>query len=221
LILINVTQTLNWLRQYFGPGDTYIDVGANIGHLAIEAALIVGPTGRVTAFEASPRIAYFLRENILLNKIPNIRVVQAAVGPTNGWVSFSDERSDELNSVIEHGEIEGPLITLDTLLDSTSATLIKIDVEGFEKYVLTGAKSLLAKTSFIYFEAWDRHFRKYEYGFSDIYDLLSDLNFEIITLPPSLKKLSRATAIPNCVNLLAFRDFSTLSNRTGWDLNDV
>lgn len=209
------------IKAILRPGDTYIDVGANIGHLTIEAALIVGPTGSVTAFEAHPRTAGFLRDNILLNNIPNVRVAQAAVGATNGWVSFTDERSDDLNTVVEHGKIEVPLITLDTLLADTSPTLIKIDVEGFEKHVLLGAKSILERTSFVYFEAWDRHFLKYGYNFSDIFDFLTNLNFEIVTLSPFVKKISRETSIPNCVNLLAYRDSSALYNRTGWDLHDL
>src|SRR5438094_79318 len=78
------------LKSILRSQDTYVDVGANIGHLAIEASLLVGRSGKVFAFEAHPRTAYFLHSNIWLNKLSNIRVVQAAVGEHFGWVGFSD-----------------------------------------------------------------------------------------------------------------------------------
>ncbi|MDW8320126.1 MAG: FkbM family methyltransferase, partial [Armatimonadota bacterium] len=61
------------LRQLLRPGDVYIDVGANIGHLALEAAQCVGEAGQVYAFEAHPTIAQYLRENVQLNRFSNVR----------------------------------------------------------------------------------------------------------------------------------------------------
>ena len=110
------------LKAILKPGDTYVDVGANIGHLAIEAALIVGKTGSITAFEAHPNTAEFLRQNILLNKLYNVRVAQVAVGEYFGWVGFTNQRSDDQNSVNESGEIVVPLVTLDVLLSDQSPT---------------------------------------------------------------------------------------------------
>lgn len=206
------------LKAILRPGDIYVDVGANIGHLAIEAAIIVGNSGKVTAFEAHPCTAEFLRQNILLNKLSNVRVAQTAVGDRLGWVNFSNQRSDDQNSVTDNGEIEIPVVNLDSFLTEESPTLLKIDVEGFEKYVLFGAKNLLKKTAFVYFEAWANHFDKYGYHFSDIFDLLSEKEFKIATFKSSstLKKITRNTAIPNCINLLAYRDESVIVERTGW-----
>jgi len=208
------------LKAILKPGDTYVDVGANIGHLAIEAALIVGKTGSITAFEAHPNTAEFLRQNILLNKLYNVRVAQVAVGEYFGWVGFTNQRSDDQNSVNESGEIVVPLVTLDVLLSDQSPTLLKIDVEGFEKYVLLGADSLLERTAFVYFEAWDEHFKKYGYSFSDIFDFLSKKGFCIVSFSSSqtITKISRDTTIQDCVNLLAYKEICMLTQRTGWRL---
>lgn len=211
------------LKAILRPGDVYIDVGANIGHLAIEAALIVGKTGSVTAFEAHPRTADFLRQNIQLNQLQNIRVAQVAVGANCGWVGFTDSRSDDQNRVTDSdtGKIVVPLISLDALLPSESPTFLKIDVEGFEKFVLLGASNLLERTQFVYFEAWDEHFRKNGYHFSDIFDLLAKKNFEIIRFVGStnaIARVSRKEPIQACVNLLAYRNEAALEERTGWRL---
>lgn len=205
------------LRAILRPGDIYVDVGANIGHLAIEAALIVGDLGRVTAFEAHPRTADFLRQNILLNQLNNARVAQVAVGASFGWVGFTDNRSDDQNMVVNNGPIVVPLVTLDSLLEDESPTLLKIDVEGFELFALLGATALLERTKFIYFEAWDDHFKRNGYTFSDVFDLLSSRKFEIASFNgKSITKVLRDTPMTNCVNLLAYKDQYALEERTGW-----
>lgn len=207
------------LKAVLRPGDVYIDVGANIGHLAFEASLIVGESGRVFAFEGHPRTANFLHQNIQLNQLTNIRVMQAVVGEDFGWVGFSDNRSDDQNMVTDSGNITVPLITLDAMLVKESPTLLKIDVEGFEKFVLLGADALIDKTQFIYFEAWDEHFKHNGYPFTDIFDLLTKKKFEIIGFFGSsnlITKISRDAIFPTCVNLLAYRDKNALEERTGW-----
>ena len=213
------------LRAILRPGDACVDVGANIGHLAIEGALIVGDTGRVTAIEAHPRTAHFLRENVELNGLQNVRVAQVAVGANCGWIGFTDMRDDDLNSVREStgagATITVPLVTLDTLLADERPALLKIDVEGFEKFVLMGASGLLERTRCVYFEAWDQHFAKHGYLFSEVHDLLAGHGFEIIQFTDGTRhivKVERDDAIPVCLNLLAFRDRAELASRTGWTL---
>lgn len=204
------------LKSILRPGDVYVDVGANIGHLAIEASLIVGKLGRVFAFEAHPRTAHFLRQNIRLNKLSNIQVAQVAVGSYFGWVSFSDNRSDDQNMVTELGSIVVPLVTLDALLSDESPTLLKIDVEGFEKFVLMGAENLLERTQFIYFEAWDDHFEKNNYDFSEIFIFLQRKGFEIIGFigaSKSVTKITKEDRFLNCVNLLAYRNEALFKDR--------
>lgn len=210
----------NVLKEILRSGDVYVDVGANIGHLAIEAALIVGNMGSVIAFEAHPRTAEFLRQNILLNKLHNVRAAQAAVGDKFGWVGFTDQRCDDQNSVNDDGNIVVPSVTLDALLPDKCPTLLKIDVEGFEKYVILGANSLIERTDFVYFEAWDEHFKKYGYSFSDIFDLLSENKFNIVAIGSgsTLKQIHRGSPIHDCVNLLAYRDYAKIVERTGWRL---
>lgn len=205
------------LRAILRPGDVYIDVGANIGHLAIEASLLVGEQGKVIAFEAHPKTAYFLRQNVNLNRRSNINVAQLAVGEAIGWVSFSDIRSDDQNRVIGAGGIYVPVVPLDVICVNESPTLLKIDVEGFELFVLRGAKSLLSRTKFVYLEAYDKHFDEYSCQFRDVYDLLCEMGFQVVRFADgSLKRVSRESTFPHCVNLLAYRDESELFLRTGW-----
>ena len=205
------------LKAILRPGDIYVDVGANIGHLSIEAALLVNDTGKVIAFEAHPRTANFLRQNIQLNKLNNVQVAQVAIGANFGWAHFTDEPSDDQNTVDNSGPIVVPIVTLDSLLEGECPTLLKIDVEGYELFTLIGATALLERTSFIYFEAWDNHFNRNGYSFSDVYDLLSTKGFEIASInSKSIINVLRDTPMAKCMNLIAYKNKFSLEQRTGW-----
>jgi FkbM family methyltransferase len=67
-----------------GPGDTVIDIGANVGLFAILAARIVGPQGKVFAFEPASATFARLERNIKLNNFRNVTAINAAIGAANG-----------------------------------------------------------------------------------------------------------------------------------------
>jgi hypothetical protein len=70
------------------PGDIVFDIGAHVGFYSLLASKMVGPQGRVFAFEPVQRNLYYLHRHLQLNRIANVTVVQTAVG----------ERSMALNS---------------------------------------------------------------------------------------------------------------------------
>jgi FkbM family methyltransferase len=63
-----------------------IDIGANVGAHALLAAHLVGPTGRVHAVEASPRIFAMLQEDLRLNGASNVMEYNVAVSDVAGSV---------------------------------------------------------------------------------------------------------------------------------------
>ncbi|MGC4085037.1 MAG: FkbM family methyltransferase [Vicinamibacterales bacterium] len=70
--------------RYLKPGDVVVDVGANVGLYSVVCATCVGDTGTVIALEPSPRIANFLRGNVAVNRLSNVRVLNVAVGDADG-----------------------------------------------------------------------------------------------------------------------------------------
>lgn len=207
------------LKMLLRPGDTYVDVGANIGHLAIEAALIVGKSGKVVAIEAHPLTSHYCEENIVLNGLNDaIQLMNCAVGDSAGFVHFSDNApsSADQNRVVTSSGLTVPKARLDELLQPAPIALLKIDVEGYELFVLRGATALLPSVRAIYFEAWDSHFANYQYAFSDIYDLLVAQGFSIYR--PAIDKLvpvAREESFATCENLLALRGGATSGRSAG------
>jgi FkbM family methyltransferase len=210
------------IARYLRPGDCVVDVGANIGALALTAAWRVGPKGAVYAFEAHPRTFTYLQDNIGLNGCSNLRAFNLAVGEREGAVQFSDIRSDDQNSIIMSGKgITVPLRPLDALeIAEPQIHLLKVDTEGYEKFVFQGASQLLTKTSTIYFESWDTSFARYGYRSPDVFRLLEAAGFRVFSLRnDTFTPISDDYHSDGVENLLALRSPQHFMERTGFTLN--
>ncbi|MDX2345726.1 MAG: FkbM family methyltransferase [Legionella sp.] len=160
------------------PEGVVIDVGANIGYYTLLSAQIVGQRGHVYSVEAHPKTFGYLERNVALNKYENITMFNVALGEKKGNVTFSDERKDDLNRVSDDGGIVVLMDKLDNLkIRHDTIHLLKIDVEGYEKFVMNGADETLRKTETIFFEAWSEHFDKYGYTLREIFDVLKEFGF--------------------------------------------
>lgn len=140
------------LRNFIRYGDTVIDVGANIGTHAVAFGNMVGPTGRVHAFEPQRRLFAMLSGNVALNALESVMCHQAAVGESIGQIVLPPLPPPELHfnfSAVSlmQGSKTGetvPLVTLDSL-NLQRCAAIKIDVEGMETMVLAGAKQTIER----------------------------------------------------------------------------
>jgi FkbM family methyltransferase len=139
------------------PGEVVYDVGAHLGSLALPTARLVGPSGRVVAFEGDPQNVERLRENSARNHLGScIQAVHAAVWSHRSTSGISFRRgknqasqggveSDGQRPVLASGEIISvPVTTLDDFVAAGGRVphLVKIDVEGGEYEVLRGGSAL-------------------------------------------------------------------------------
>jgi FkbM family methyltransferase len=145
------------MSQFIKPGDTVIDVGANIGTTAISLSRNVGNSGKVYAFEPQQVISQCLNTNLLINNIKNVEAYTMAISSLSGWVKLD---SDELNAKGMYGLVgiadKGHRVKSITLneFEVNNCSFIKIDVEGHEWEVIKGADSFLLKHSpVVYLEA--------------------------------------------------------------------
>jgi len=190
-------------RKLLRPGDIVIDVGANIGSLTLAASSLVGPTGKVFSVEAHPIIYKYLIGNLKLNNATNVTAFNVACGRESGVAHFSDNKSDDQNSISDDG-LQVPIRRLDELIEipaQACIALLKIDVEGYEKPVLEGCTSLLARTNAVYFESWEQHVRKYGYRLAETFSLLRDFGFQIQR--PGGEPVDPDYRSVDCENLLA------------------
>lgn len=189
---------LDIIRSLLKPGDTMIDVGANIGFTAMEGARSVGENGVVHAIEPHPFTHRCLEENLSLNQFSSPQVQHYAVAvadtPSELGAQFTDDRRDDMNFMVPKSSahlprgmnpkrITVPVTTLDALFpDLLRCDLLKIDVEGMELAVLRGASRLLKNTRQILIEAGDPNSVRHGFTSNDLLAHLESAGFEVRTV---------------------------------------
>ena len=146
---------IQFLKKNLNPGDTFIDVGANVGCFSLVAARELGPNGRVIAFEPITIVADRLEENILLNGFKNIKLERKAIYSKETTLSFFIASQENLGmSSIKHHDTESgniqeaEAIRLDKYLennDTGNISMIKIDIEGAEIPAIRGMQKTIQK----------------------------------------------------------------------------
>lgn len=209
---------LAFFRDYLKAGDRVVDVGANVGDTVLAAAVQVGPAGHVIGIEPHPRTFRFLRENIALNAAANVEVINVAVGAIAGTARFSDDRRDDMNR-IDGGRLEVPVKRLDDLITGRDPiALLKVDVEGYEKFVFAGGRDLLERVQCVHFEVSSLHFPRFGYATRDLLALLCDAGFALFRLsgPRQIAPIDTTFDTERFENLVAVRDAAEFVRRTGW-----
>ncbi len=218
------SEDYEFIHSYLKEGDLYIDIGANVGVTVIPAAKSIGASARVIAFEPHPSICSYLKENIELNNLTNVEIHNCALGNQRGEINFTNKLNDETNRVVFSSgkNIKVPIALLDDFgneLDNIA--LLKIDVEGYEKYVIEGAKLTLEKFNCIYFEVSERNFSNFGYSTVDILIALEQSGFNLFKrkdgekelLPIDSKYIPLSSVYENLIGIKNTEDFE---NRTQW-----
>lgn len=133
------------LRDLIKPGNTCLDVGAFEGDLTLVMSRLVGPKGQVVTFEANPLTLEKLTNNCNSNFLTNVFLVHAAVWhKSNEWIQLFDNgaasRIDIKSTELAKNLIRVKSLSLDDFLNSNKMIpdVVKIDIEGAEKYALRG-----------------------------------------------------------------------------------
>jgi FkbM family methyltransferase len=188
------TVETDYLSSVLAKGDVFIDVGANVGLFGLLASPIVGNEGLVVCFEPSPITFKRLQENVELNKFKNIEIRNIGLSNSSGdlsffvsqngydaWNSFAPSQDNKLES-----SIQVPVSTLDIELkdiDKSKIKLVKIDVEGWEKFVLCGGKDFLVKYSpIVIVEFTEVNTFNAGYAVHEIYDLMQVFGYVWYTI---------------------------------------
>lgn len=141
------------MRRLLVPGRTMFDVGANAGFYTLAAARIVGPSGRVVAFEPNPAVRTRLQKTISENQLKHVRVEAVALSDRNETAELRGAAEEDHNATATlTGTPDMPIVatvrcqSLDDFCRQTGIDRIdylKIDVDGAEQRVLAGARQLI------------------------------------------------------------------------------
>lgn len=158
-------ETALW-RELLRPGMVVVDVGANIGYYATLASRLVGPTGRVFAFEPEPKNYELLLKNLAENGCANVEASSVALSDRRGSATLFRDAHNLGNpsffeaNVPQEGRIAGIKVSTTSLDEAlppdARVDVIKVDVQGAEGLVFAGARRVLgaAGKRHILFELW-------------------------------------------------------------------
>jgi FkbM family methyltransferase len=153
--------TILWLRDTIRAGDCVLDIGANVGQMTLEAALLVGAAGRVIAIEPAPGNLALLQAHVEANGFADrVEVVPAACCAVHGGqavlqiIGIAPSAIGSGHNLGSRSDFHGPqcrlsvpAVSIDGLCRerNLSPAVIKIDVEGAEIEVLRGAVETLRR----------------------------------------------------------------------------
>ncbi|MDE2590834.1 MAG: FkbM family methyltransferase, partial [Patescibacteria group bacterium] len=138
-----------FFKSIISSGMTIVDVGANIGYFTMLFSKLVGPNGKVVAFEPNPRSYSFLEKNVKSNSLQNIIAVKKAVSDHSGVTKLFLSKNNSTDNRIFDSQIyetdnnreivDVQVTTLDEHVKDMKVDILKIDVQGAEMTVINGA----------------------------------------------------------------------------------
>jgi len=217
----DLDRKISWVcSRIVRPGDTVIDIGANIGVVSLLLSSLVGKTGKVHSFEPNPQLHEMFENTMRRNSATNVTLHRVALGAGRSTLSLSYPLDNFgggsliARQVLANTKtVDVPVVPLSDALrdeDLSSLKLIKIDVEGFEPEVLRGASDILDKVrpNAILFELNDP---PPDFSKHPTIELLSRLDYAFFSIPRSFLKTrilrvgqtSQSNAIHTNYNFLA------------------
>lgn len=191
------------LARVLTPTSNCVDVGAHEGEF-LGYFLDRAPQGEHVAIEALPDLAERLRR-----QYPSVRVVQCAVAATDGqatfyhavdrpaWSGLAKQNVPGETTVVEFATDLKPLDGL--VSDTSSVDFVKIDVEGAELGVLSGATEILShRRATVLFEHALIHSKPHDTDSGQVFDALDDAGYSISSLS-GVGPHSRAEFISLCL----------------------
>ncbi len=172
-------EVMTFLRGWIRPGFVVCDIGANVGTYTVPLARLVGPSGRVVAFEPNRTTCACLSQNVRQNRLGNVRIVRAAAGDRASHARLivtPDNLGETHLASPDDGSARGERVEVTTLDAEVSklrlprVDFIKIDVEGFELTALRGAVQTLRANPrlVVQTEIVPTHASRYGYGVDEL-----------------------------------------------------
>jgi FkbM family methyltransferase len=199
------------------PSSLFVDVGANLGLYTILGGGVVGAS--CLSLEPVPTTFEKLRENIQLNGLgQTVDARNIGVGAESGMLRFTLGEGAGNHVVTEPEGKEGvsvPVAPLDDLLDSDQdrATVLKIDVEGWEENVLRGAEQTTCRLAPLALIVELCEGERYGSSEADIDDDLREKGFKPVSYDPFNRALQLVDRHPPVGNTIYVNDIDAFAKR--------
>ena len=186
-------EDVGFLLHYLNQADTFYDIGANVGSYAILASGVT--KAQSIAFEPLPSTYDRLIDQIKINRIDHlVEARNNGVGSKLDWLEFTNNlncmnkvNTDPNNTDVTKVEV----ITLDSCYEPNTPSFVKIDVEGYEKFVLEGGANFFSNANvdalIIELNGSGMSFGVED---SDVHKMIISFGFQPVSYDPFSRKVS-------------------------------
>ncbi len=213
----DLDRKISWIcQQMVRPGDTVLDIGANLGLVTVLLSRLVGPQGQVHSFEPNPDIVDLLQQSIQRSGATNVTLHPCALGQQEEVLELSlppkNKGAASLrapNHRAGHESVSVPVRPLSTLLEEAGVEkiqFVKMDVEGFEPEVLEGARGVLEqiRPEAIVFECNDFESHPSQHK---TFQLLDEYDYGFFSIPRCLMRMRVERLDLNAKEAVGSHDF--------------
>lgn len=174
-------ETVRALEQLVRPGDTVIDVGAQVGFITLTLARLVGPAGRVYSLEPSDWAYDRLQHNLSLNQIPHVHADRAGAGAATEAHTIELPRGYRMDGTITGAPQTVDIVSIDDYVarhQIDRLELIKTDTDGMDAEVVKGARGTLERfRPVLLFEVHPDHLERAGETVASLVRPLADLGY--------------------------------------------
>lgn len=196
------------LKAFGARGSVIIDVGANLGIHTVALLRALERDCTIHAFEPNPHVFGLLRKNVILNGGGDcVRTHQAAAWHETGTGRFSFRREQHrvgavaVEGGMNYGDVEHEvrLVRIDDLMKANPATVsvIKIDVEGREPFVIEGARKTIAASRCAVVHEYHPEVIESVYGVARYRALVADLGYRTFAIDVRRKEIVPIGDLPD------------------------
>lgn len=171
------------LQELTVPGSVVIDIGAHIGVHTVTMSKKTGMKGAVIAFEPNKKLYMELLNTLSINKCSNVISIAKGLSDKPQTVLLNNIQIEQNVNENTPGDLIETIV-LDSL-NINNLSLIKMDVENYEYFVLKGAEStILRNKPVIVFECWigadyENSKPQEKANFDRVIDLVESYGYEI------------------------------------------
>lgn len=175
---------VDFLKRNLKPDSVFVDIGSNYGWHSIKCSPLCKT---VYSFEPQKYIHDIQKNSIDQNNITNIILFNCGIGDKNENKEMSpiDYNSPSVHMGDLSLGVGGEKIEVKTIdsLDIPKVDFIKIDVQGYEKFVLSGAQQTIhSHKPTLIIEMEDHQLRRFNYGVVELFEILRNFGYYIYFL---------------------------------------
>jgi FkbM family methyltransferase len=208
---------MGFVLHFLRKEDLFMDVGANVGVFTVLAGGAIGAS--CVSVEPGEEAYRHLRDNVLINSMADrVQTVHACISDSDGVCRFVEGDESTLNHV-SYGAgaaqgVERTAVRIDSVLKGRVPVLMKIDVEGYEKQALLGARGILRdeRLKVVLLEL-GRHSLKYDVPVGEIHAIMLESGFLPMAYSPLTRELVSLGSYSNRGNTIYVRDASAVRER--------